>query len=161
MLLAGEVGKPHGILGEVYVVPISDDPRRFEPGSRLLRADGRAIVVVDSRVHGNRLLVKFEGTDTRTDAEGLRGPLFIPGDLVRDLGDDEYWQYDLAGCRVVDVRGSEIGVVTRIDQGVVHDLIAVDTERGERLVPMVKDLVVEVDVEGRLVVVDAPDGLWD
>lgn len=159
-LLAGEIGKPHGISGEVYVVPISDDPRRFQTGSTLLWED-RSLVVEATRPHGNRFLVKFEGIETRDQAETLRGPLYVPIEEARSLEEGEFWQHDLVGCEVVSSDGQPAGAVTQVVTGAAHDLLVVATSKGERMVPLVKDIVVSVDPEARTIVVDPPAGLLD
>jgi 16S rRNA processing protein RimM len=161
MLLAGQVGKPHGLAGEVYVVPISDDARRFEPGSTLERDDGTSLVVESARHHTNRFLVKFAGVETRDEAERLRGPLFVPADDVRTLDEDEFWPHDLEGCAVVRADGTPVGTVTGVVTGAAQDLLEVATDFGERLVPFVKQIVTEVDLDGRKVTVDPPEGLLD
>jgi 16S rRNA processing protein RimM len=161
MLLAGEIGKPHGLVGEVYVVRISDDPRRFEPGATLIHQDGRALVVESARSHGNRFLVKFASVDARAQAEGLRGPLFVPADEARELEQDEFWHHELSGCTVTLADGKAVGRVVRVVPGAAQDLLLVATERGERLVPAVKDIVIEVNVRDRTVVIDPPSGLLD
>lgn len=159
-LLAGEIGKPHGLAGEVYVVPISDDPTRFEPGS-VLQTERGELTVASSRRHGDRLLVHFEGIDSRDLAERLRGPLFVPAESVRALEEDEFWPHDLEGCEVVDEAGAALGTVARIAPGAAHDILVVDTPAGERLIPLVKEIVREVDVDARRVLVDPPEGLLD
>ncbi len=160
-MLAGEIGKPHGISGEVYVRRISDDPERFNPGSRLMREDGRVLVVEGVRAHRRRLLVKFEGVDSRADADALRGPLYVSPESVRALGKDEYWEHALVGCSVALLNGQTVGRVTGLVPGGPQDLLTISTSRGERLVPAVKDIVVDVDVERRFVVIDPPEGLLD
>jgi 16S rRNA processing protein RimM len=161
MLLAGEIGKPHGISGEVYVFRISDDPRRFEPGSRLVHADGRDLIVESGRSHGNRWLVKFEGASTKEDALELRGLLFVPPEEVRTLDEDEFWPHELTGCEVVLVSGEGVGRVTDVVARGAQDLIEVETGHGARLVPLVKAIVTDVDLGARRVTVDAPPGLLD
>jgi 16S rRNA processing protein RimM len=161
MLLAGEIGKPHGLEGEVYVVRISDDPHRFDPGAQLTHGDGRHLVVERSRSHRTRFLVKFEGYDDRTAAEGLRGALYVSADQLRQLGGDEFWPHELAGARVVTVAGDDVGELMRIDPGAAHDHFVVLTSAGERLVPAVKSIVVDVDVAARRITLDPPEGLLD
>jgi 16S rRNA processing protein RimM len=161
MYLAGEIGKAHGIKGEVYVVRISDDPGRFEAGSRLVHADGRNLTVESSRPHRDRFLVKFEEASTRTEAEGLRGALYVPEDERRDLGEAEFWIDDLIGAQVVLASGESAGRVTAVIPGVAHDLLEVVTENGPRLVPVVKEIVVAVDVAACRVTIDPPEGLME
>ncbi|HEX3325633.1 MAG TPA: ribosome maturation factor RimM [Actinomycetota bacterium] len=160
-MLAGEIGKPHGTAGEVYVLRFSDDPRRFAPGARLMHSDGREMVVESSREHRDRFLVKFAGSESRADAEMLRGELFVlPGD-VRELGPGEFWPHELVGCEVHLRDGGVVGSVSAVVPGAAQDLLTVATPQGERLIPLVGAIVVEVDVEARRVVIDPPEGLLD
>lgn len=160
MLLAGEIGKPHGLAGEVYVVVISDDPQRFAPGSELLHDDGRVLIVEASRAHGDRFLVRFEGIDTREEAMLLRGSLYIEAGQQRALEPDEYWHDDLVGCSV-EVDGTTIGPVTAVLTGSMQDLLQVETAGGPRLIPLVRQIVIAVDTAAKQIVVDPPEGLLD
>jgi 16S rRNA processing protein RimM len=161
LLLAGEVGRPHGIGGEVYVVRISDDPLRFEPGSRLVHADGRELVVESARSHRSRLLVKFEDVDDLEAADSLRGALYVPRSQVRELGPGEFWAHQLVGCEVRTAAGTEVGRLSEVVPGTAQDLMRVATPGGERLIPMVEAIVVEVDTDARVVTIDPPEGLID
>ncbi len=160
-LLAGEVGKPHGIRGEVYVIAISDDPRRFDPDALLMHDSGAELRVETSRRHGPRLLVKFAGVDDRTAAEGLRGALYISPDQRRKLDEDEYWEEELIGMTALAAGGDVLGEVGDILPGAAQDLMAVETPSGRRLVPMVAEFIVLIDRVARTVVIDAPQGLFD
>lgn len=161
MLLAGDVGKPHGLAGDVYVVVISDDPHRFEPGSVLHSRSAGDLTIERCRRHSGRVLVKFEGFDTREQAETLRGPLYVAVEQARALDDDEYWHDDLVGLVVTSREGAELGRVEAVVAGSEQDLLEVATPVGARLVPIVKDIVVSVDVAAGKVVVDPPEGLLD
>jgi 16S rRNA processing protein RimM len=143
------------------VLRISDDPARFEPGARLIHASGRELVVAGSRPHHDRLLVTFEGIESRTEAEELRGALYVtPADL-RALEDDEFWEHDLAGCDVVLANGHLVGRTVRVIKAPAQDLLVVATSAGERLVPVVKEVVVDVNIDDRRITIDPPAGLLD
>lgn len=161
LLLAGEVGKPHGIRGEVYVVAISDDPHRFDPNALLFHDSGAELRVEASRRHGPRLLVKFAGVDDRNAAEGLRGALYISPDQLRELNEDEYWEEDLIGMTALAAGGEVLGEVGDILPGAAQDLMVVETSAGRHLVPMVAEIIVAIDRTARTVVIDAPEGLFD
>lgn len=162
MLLAAEIGKPHGIGGHVYVVPISDDPRRFDAGARFVHADGRTLVIEHFQRHkGDRFLAKFEGVHTRTEAEQLRGALFLAEDEPRRLEEGQYMYSDLVGCTVTAADGQVIGTVTGVIEGVAQDLLEVETTTGPGLIPLVKEIVTEVDVARARISVSLPEGLFD
>ncbi len=142
------------------MIRISDDPRRFAPGSRLQHEDGRGLVVESTRDHRNRLLVKFEDVDDRVGAEALRGALFVEASDARELDSGEFWEHDLTGLAVVRAgTGEAVGTVSYVQPGPGQDLLVLDTPGGERLVPLVADIVVGVDLDAGRVTVDPPEGL--
>ena len=144
------------------MVAISDDPHRFDPGSSLVHADGTLLVVEGARTHrGNRLLVKFEGVDSRSAAELLRGSVYVNEDQRRDLEAGQYWQHELVGCRVLTVAGNDVGEVSGVVGGPAQDLLSVDHEGRTWLVPLVKEIVVEVDIDARRITIAPPAGLLD
>ena len=161
LLIAGEIGKPHGVSGEVYVIRISDDPHRFDSGSRLIHEDGRELEVESSRLHRDRLLVKFAKADNREEAEALRGTLFVPAAARRELEDSEYWADDLIGCEVETLDGGRIGRIAEVRAGPAQDLLVIEAASGEKLIPLVAEIVKRVDVDNRIVTVDPPEGLLD
>jgi 16S rRNA processing protein RimM len=161
MLLAGQIGKPHGIAGEVYVIRISDDPDRFAPGASLVHENGRELSVESARPHRDRFLVKFEGIDTRGDAERLRGGLYVRLERTRNLESDEFWPHDLIGSDGITAAGQEIGRITGVRPGAAHDYLIVETESGERMIPAVKAIVTSVDTDSHRITIEPPEGLFD
>lgn len=146
----------------MYVEAISDDPRRFQPGSELTSEDGTVRVIEAVRSHGQKLLVKFEDIHSRDAADLIRGPLYVSAAEARSLEDGEYWDHQLVGCEVIaGAGGKSSGRVRDVIHTAAQDLLVVDTDAGERMVPLVKEIVVSVDVEARTIVVDAARGLLD
>ncbi len=126
-----------------------------------MHSSGRTLVVERARPHGNRFLVKFEGVDTREEAEAVKGTLFVPAEYARDLEEGEYWERDVVGCEVVTSDGASVGTVTAVNPGPAQDLLEIETPRGLRLVPFVSEIVTNVDPGARRVVVDPPEGLLE
>lgn len=103
----------------------------------------------------------LEGISTRNDAEALVGTQFvIPLADRRRLDDGEWWIEDLVGCVVVDRDGTTIGSVADVIVGAAQDRLAVTTADGSLgEIPFVDQLVPVVDIPGRRIVVDLPEGL--
>jgi 16S rRNA processing protein RimM len=162
-VFVGRIGRPHGLAGELYVRPETDAPDRFEAGAVFATDEvpARSLEVRSSRQHQERLLITFVEVIDRTDAESLRGTgLTIPADDRRPLADDEYWPDQLVGLSVRTVAGEAIGTITGVDTGGPQDRLIVQSDDGRQgLIPFVRDLVPEVDVAGRVVVVDLIEGL--
>ncbi len=158
--LVGRVGRAHGVRGDVAVQPRTDDPEiRFAPGSVLLTSQDGAgtLTVSDSRWHSGRLLVQFAGIADRAAAEALRGLALFrePEDAVPEP--EAWYDHELVGCSVHTDQGL-VGEVVDVVHLPLQDLLAVRlTDGPTRLVPLVVELVTEVDTAaGRIHVADRP-----
>jgi 16S rRNA processing protein RimM len=150
------------VKGEVAVLPLSEVGSRFEAGSTLFldEREDRPLTVTTSRPHRQRLLVAFRGVEDRTSAETLRGRyLFVPASSAPRLPEGEYWSHDLVGCDVLTEDGRAIGRIREILHTQANDVWAADAADGEVLIPALKDVVLDVDVAGRRVVVREVPGL--
>ena len=157
----GHVTRAHGIRGEVAVEVRSDNPGRFSDGAVVFTEAGRSLTIARSHAHGSRLLVKFDGVDDRTAAESLRGQvLVVPGSWLPPLPEGEYWPFQLEGCAVVTESGRVLGSIGDVVPNPANDLwIAVDDEGTETLLPAVHDVILEVDIGARRIVVRDVPGL--
>lgn len=158
-VVVGHVTRAHGLGGDVEVELRSDDPERFSVGAVVFADTGRSLPVERVRAHGARLLVKFRSVDDRAVAESLRGhELVVPESWLPDLPEGEYWPFQLEGCEMVTESGRSLGSLTRVIHNPANDLwVAIDDEGAETLVPAVRALIVDVDVDaGRIVVRDVP-----
>jgi 16S rRNA processing protein RimM len=186
LLVVGQIGKPHGVRGEVSVAVRTDEPEeRFVAGSvfttevprdrRVTTGPAAAssgvvyqvppeLVIESVRWHQGRGIVQFEGVHDRNVAEALRG-VFLQVDsatLTPPSDPDEFHDHQLVGLRVVTVAGEELGTVARIDHAPSSDLIVLDKSGGgTALIPFVSQMVPSVDVAGGKIVVDLPEGLLD
>lgn len=163
LITVGRIGRPQGLRGEVRVEVRTDEPElRFTPGSILHTDAGSTLTVDTSRAHGPGWVIRFEGIADRTAAESLRGIMLMAPLMGGDPGEaDSFYDYQLVGLRVRHADGSELGSVTEVVHLPGHDLLAVDHDGEEVLVPFVKEIAVTVDLEAGTVVVDPPAGLFD
>jgi len=160
-VVVGKITKAHGLHGEVVVLVFSDNPERFDPGSVMFFEDGREVRIRASRPNGGRMLVAFEGIGDRNAAELLRGlTLVVPRSSLPDLPPGEYWPHQLEGCVVVTESGRMLGAITDVVANPAQDLwVTVDGSGTEVMVPAIREVVVDVDVAARRVLVRDIPGL--
>lgn len=166
-LVVGRIAKAHGIGGEVAVEVRTDAPDdRFAPGTSLLTEPGERgpLTVRRTRWHSGRLLVVFDEVADRTAAEALRGTLLVADSTTSPQvdGEDEFWDHQLLGLAAVTVAGTPIGTIDDVLHPAGTDMLVVRAADGrEILVPFVRAIVPEVDLDGGRVVVDPPEGLLE
>jgi len=151
-LEVGRVGRAHGIVGEMAVTLHTNRPERVTPGTTLYVGD-RPLVVIASREHKGRWLVRFDGVVDRTGAEALTGEI-LTADPLGPLPEGELWLHELVGSEVRDKQGASLGTVTAVDANPAHDILVVDDDV---LVPV----VFVVEHRDGVVIVDPPEGLVD
>lgn len=166
LVTVGRIGRPHGIAGEVSVEVRTDTADlRFAAGARLTTEPERAgpLTVRQTRWHGSRLLVRFDGVTDRTGAEALRGVRLLSEVSAdeRPADPDEFFDHQLVGLRAVTTTDDDIGAVTDVLHLPEQDLLVIAREGTEALVPFVAEIVPEVDLPGGRVVIDPPRGLLD
>lgn len=168
--VVGRVVKAHGLRGELAVDPSTDHPSiRFAPGAVLRVEGGRpgapAQLTIDAaRRHGERYLVSASEVADRDAAERLQSArLMAPPVSDEAPGDpDEFEDHQLEGLRVQMVDGTPVGTVAEVLHGAGGELLAIGRPDGDEvLVPFVRAIVTDVDVDAGRVVLDPPEGLLD
>jgi 16S rRNA processing protein RimM len=144
LVTVGKVGRPHGTDGAFVVEGGSRDPGRFAVGASVLVGGVPATVVVSRRVGKGRLAI-------RLDRPVERGAdLAVRREDLAELEDGAFYVSDLVGLEVVEQGGARLGVVRDILPGPANDALELD---GGRLLPLVEDCVLEVDLAAGLVLV--------
>jgi len=158
-LLVGRIGRAHGILGEATIEVRTDEPdKRFAVGAKVNTDKHGDLTIVSGRVHNGILLLGFAGITTRNQIEELRNEiLYSDVDINESTGDeDEYHVLQLIGCIAYLQSGEKFGEVSDVINLPGQDLLAIETEQGETLIPFVRQLVPEVDVKNKRMVVIPP-----
>lgn len=161
-LVVGRIGRAHGVLGEATIDVQTDDPDlRFKVGSKLTLDSGQELTIKSSRWHNQILLLGFEGVNDRNQIEALRDQLISSQVDLSALAPGEYHYQQLIGSNVFLKSGQPLGPVTEVVALPGQDLLAVDYQGREVLIPMVKAIIDSIDIENKKIVVDPPEGLLD
>jgi 16S rRNA processing protein RimM len=166
------VAKTQGRKGEVAATLLTDFPERFETRRKLfaLRTSGpkagnngerRELELEAHWFHKGMVVLKFAGVDSISDAEMLVGcEIQIPRSQRAELGENEFYVSDLAGCMVVD-SGREIGRVKDVQFGAGEAPLLVLSGDKELLVPLAAAYIERIDIQQKLLSMKLPPGMLD
>ncbi len=157
----GRITRAHGVQGELAVLVISEVPGRFADGETVWLEDGRTLTIESSRPHKDRLLVRFREVQTREQAEALqRALLVVPESLSPELPEGSWWDHRIVGCAIETDTGRALGTVHDVIHTAANDVwSAVDDEGTETLIPVLRDVILDVDMDAKRIVVREIPGL--
>ena len=160
-----KITKPRGNRGEVAAQDLCEDLDRFAEGTELTLRDpaGRLTTarVENAWDHQGRLILKFEGVDSISAAEELRGTeILIPYEELGPPPEGEHYYVDLVGCVVREAdTDRKIGVVEAILEPGGPLVLEVRRDNREVLIPFIGEICVEVEPEKKSIRVRMPEGL--
>jgi 16S rRNA processing protein RimM len=167
LVAVGRIVRTHGIRGAVQVFAYGDTLGGLGSGVVLTVRDPAShgestLTPVEVKSHGKLLLIHFEELHDMDEAQPLvGGDLYLAEDQLSPLEEGEYYHYQLIGLRVFTVAGKPVGTLKSIMEAGSHDVYVVDRQGGEALIPAVDAIIREIDLEGRRMVIDPPEGLID
>ncbi len=158
----GQIGRTHGIKGEVTFNFTDDVWDRAESEYLFLRVEGILVpfFLEEYRFRSDSTaLLKFLDYDSANDVQFLVGcEVFFPHALTPEVGeDDEYtWRY-FTGFELIDETAGHIGTIDRVDDSTQNVLFQV----GERLIPAAEDWIKDINHKERTISMSLPEGLLD
>jgi len=168
LVLVAKVAKPRGLKGEVACDLLTDFPERFDVVEELIAVfpGGRRerLTLEGHWLHGGRVILKLEGFDSPEASAALAGcELAVPESEAVKLEEGEFYDWQLEGCRVETIEGVTVGTVREVlhTGGEAPVLVIRDETERENLVPLAESICVGIDVDAKLIRVDAPEGLLE
>ncbi len=164
-ILIGEIVKTRGLKGELKVRPLTDVIGQFESSDRLYLAVDKSMTpfdVVSAGIYKNSVYLSLQGIDSIEDAEKLIGcDIYITPEQRIPLSDDIYYFDSLQGSEVVSETGESIGKLTDVYHLPASDILVIDREGAETLIPFVEALVTKIDPERKIITVIDMPSLWN
>ncbi len=165
MITVARIRRSHGQKGELrlrffYIAPTDClGLRSVFIGSE---GDLREYVVESLVPRGKDFDLKLEGVDSLSQADRLTGlDVLVPEEALKEREKDEFFLFQLIGCSVIDRQGQMAGRVKDVLSAGSGELLVVEREGKEILIPFHESICVEVDVPRKLIRIDPPDGLLE
>ncbi|GER94202.1 16S rRNA processing protein RimM [hot springs metagenome] len=157
IVVIGRVMREWGLKGEMIVQPLTFDPERF------LKLKDVFVQIQDIIEHKklksvkpyrNNILISIEECNTPEDVRRYRGALIkIKESESPKLPEGVYYHYQIVGLSVYTVDGNYLGKITSIFATGSNDVYIVNNDDREYLIPAIKDVIREIDLEARKMIV--------
>ncbi|MFN0278288.1 MAG: ribosome maturation factor RimM [Pyrinomonadaceae bacterium] len=166
LVAIARIVRTRGLKGEAVADLLTDFPERFESLEDVtaVREDGERLElkIENFWFQNGRVILKFVGFDTIEGGEKLRNAeICVAETQAVTLKDDEYFDWQLEGCRVETIGGETIGDIREIMRTGGSELLVVAGDAKDYLIPFANAICVEVDIENKVIKVDPPEGLLD
>ena len=166
MLLVGKVIRPHGVGGLLKILSYARSEQTFlGSGMVILKLDSgetREHKVSSIVPHKNFCLMRLEGLGSFELADRYKGAdIFVRKDAVGHTDEGEYFWHEIIGLKVYVETGRFIGTVRHILSTGSNDIYVVQEGEGEVLVPAIHEVVKEIDLDKKKMIVSEMEGLLD
>ncbi len=166
LLLIGKVIRPHGLEGLLRIISYAESETVFlETGIIFLQSpsgEPHDYEVISVNPHKNGYLLRLKGLVSRDQAEALKGAaIFVPRRRLGTGEEDEYYWYDLIGLEVYLTSGRYLGRITYILPTGSNDIYVVRQGDKETLIPAIHDVVKEIDLSNRRMLIADMEGLLE
>ena len=161
LVAVGKVVKAHGVRGHLRLVPFGETLEGLGAGEEVSARlpDGSIERLITIEIRTQRKSVLFLSREVRTAAEAQRlvgAEICVPESRLPALAADEFYWHQLIGLDVISVDGRRLGTIRQIIETGSNDVYVVQEGREEVLIPALAEVVREVNLERRLMVVDLP-----
>ena len=160
-VVLGQIVAPHGVRGDLRIMPLTSNTQLFMDMDYLLLPDERRLQIVKARPHKNIMLVTVKEVTSIEEAEMLRGQkVSVYREDMPELPEGRYYVGDLIGLPVLDEEGGQIGVFKDVLQTGSRDVYVIQPPEGKDiLVANIPENIREIDLPNRRIIVRLPE--WD
>ena len=160
----GQIVNTFGIKGIVKVNSFTEDPLEFEKLKTILVEKNKKLLefeIEEAKPHKNQVLLKLKGINDINEAEKYKGCYIkLPREKAKKLPENTYFIADLIGLEVYTDSGELLGKVDDIYNSGSADIYVIKNELGKQiLLPGIKDVIKEIDVDNEKIIVHLIDGL--
>jgi 16S rRNA processing protein RimM len=161
----GYVIKPHGLKGDISIFIDADDPQAYRTLESVFIQQDKQLIpffISQIKISGQKAILTLEESNNIDDASSLKGSaLYLPLTFLPVLTEDQFYFHEIIGYVVKDGALGEIGIVTAVYDIGPQDLLAINYQGKEVLLPINDETISKVEKLKETIIVNLPEGLLD
>ncbi len=155
----------HGVRGSVKLSLMTDAPEYYmncESFTVEIQRELQALQIESIRLHQNQWITKFQGIESRNEAEALRGcRVFLEDSKLRPLAENEVFYHQLIGCDVKTMEDVLVGQIVDILETGANDVYVIKNGDSEVLIPATPEVIRSRNVQEKMILIEPFPGLLD
>ena len=161
----GKVIKPHGYEGKVTIFLDTDEPQEYTDIEMFyINISGNLVpyFIEELSLLNNKAVIRFMDVDTIEKSEALvNKEIYLPASLLPELTGNKFYYHEVKGMVVIDENFGELGPITSVLEYPNQAVLQVFVNGKEVLIPISKEIIIDVDRAKNKMTIKAPDGLLD
>ncbi len=161
----GEILKPHGIKGELKILLYNEESKSLQKNQKVFLESPQKNIIeykierIFYSFRKNR--IKFFDINTIDEADDLRGCIVnVDRDDLPKINDSEYYLIDLVGYSLIDNSNTNYGKVVEVLTLPANNVLNVSKDDKKYLIPLIDDVVLEIDQNQEVIIIDPIEGLF-
>lgn len=155
----GKIINTHGLKGELKVLPLTDDPKRFEDIEKIY-INNKEYRIKRVWFKKNFPIITIENYYNINDVLKFKNEyIYISSDDAVELEEDTYFIFQIKGLNVFTVEGKEIGVVKDVLTPGANDVYVVKGAEKDYMIPAVKEFIKEINIDEKKIIIEPIEGL--
>ncbi len=159
----GKIVNTHGVKGCMKVLALTDDLERFDELDYVYtEIDNKKRKINNVWYRKGMVYLELEGINNMDDAMKLKESFIsIEEGQLRELPNDTYYIFELEGLEVYSTEGEYIGKIKEVFQTGANDVYEVKSKVNTYYIPAIKDVVKEVNIKDKKVIINVIEGLLE
>ena len=161
----GKIAKTHGLKGEVTIKLDADDPSAYLEMKHFFLVINKVLTpffVEKITPNGDKFFVQVQDVKTVEQAQNLVGKsVYLPLEMLPKLSGKQFYYHEIVGFTVVDTEKGELGPVTEVLEYPTQAILQVMKDKKEVLIPILDQVIQNVDRDKKILTITAPEGLID
>ena len=161
----GKITRRHGLAGNVIIKLDTDQPELYNKlESIFVDINGLLVPFFIERSSWSKLdalNLAFKNSSEALVDQSLGKDVYLPLASLPKLTGTQFYYHEVVGFEILDTEGNNCGVIRSVNDQTAQNYFVTNLDGKEVVVPIIKDWILEVDREERIIKMQLPEGLID
>jgi 16S rRNA processing protein RimM len=161
----GKITKKHGLHGNVFLKLDTDQPEMYDKlDSVFIEINGLLVpffIVKQSWSKNETLIISFKNSTENLVEQTIGKDVYLPLSTLPKLSGKKFYYHEVIGFEIQEENGKSCGNIVSINDQTAQNYFILNLAGKEIIIPIIKDWIMEVNRDEKLIKMSLPEGLMD